>query len=233
MPNPIPGFMRLVNDQIEVVIKTFVKDDISVRFVANIHDGPRDYWDSIFGSLEDRECVLYERMGEDEEHVPNSLRPYRVLFDIWGMLGFRPLPREGLTRYGHELQPDKDGWVRCDIQFTEIYKQFQILFPDKESVEQYILRIYNRHLDEYYDVPADNKRFFGLLTSLFSEDPIGRTLVQFRNAHLIECTKRYLSDGVQKLGIIYGASHGDEIEDFLLDEAGFLLEDELWVLNRP
>ncbi len=44
--------------------------------------------------------------------------------------------------------------------------------------------------------------------------------------------KSSLSEGIRKLGILYGASHGDRIEDFLLNEASFSLEDEIWVLNR-
>ena len=227
-----PRFMRLVDDRIEVAIKTFVKDDVSVRFAANIHDGSQDYWDSIFGSLEDRERVFYEKIGEYDEQMPDSLRPYRVLFDVWSLFGFRPAPREGFTRVGHELKADKKGWVRCDVRFTEVYEQFQVILPDRENVEQYILRIYNRYLDEHYDTPADNKRFFELLTTFFSEDPIGNVLVHFRNTHLIECIKSSLSEGIKRLGILYGASHGDEVEAFLLNEASFSLGDEIWVLNR-
>lgn len=227
-----PKFMRLSDNRIYTAIKTFVKDEVSVKFAANIHDGPRDYYDSILKSLEYCECVLYEKIGRNADEISDSLRPYKALFDVWNTLSFRPVPREDFISIRDGLNINKKGWIWCDVWFSELFEQFRKVFPSKHDIEQYIRRIFDRYLDEHYDIPADNKRFFELLATFFPEDAIGKILVHFRNVRLIECIKQSLSEGVQRLGILYGASHGDELEDLLLNEFDFSLKDEIWVLNR-
>jgi len=223
--------MRLVDGRIETAAKTFLRGDTAVVFVGNIHRGPKEYFRTISGHLNDCDHVLYERKGKDGDRIPDDLRPYEALFSVWSTLSFHPakpaVRKEGAS-VRDVIDVGRPGWTRCDVWFSEIYEELRRLLPHERDREEYLLTMYRRYLRERFYVPADNARFFRLLATFFHEDLIGEVLIRLSNERLASGVREAMAEGVKRIGILYGASHGDGIEQFLLEELGFSLHEESW-----
>jgi hypothetical protein len=229
-------FICLVDNRIEVAVKTYEKNGVLVKFVADIHDGPKDYWNSILKSLEECECILCENHAREFEQIPEHLRSYRELFHIWSE--FQPSPQEykkTTISFGDFLEQCINNLgsriIICDTSSCEIYEQIREVLPNPQDIDQYILTIFHRYLDEHFDTPVDNKKFCESFNKLAYEDIIGKVMNHYRNKNLIKSIRQNLDKGLKNLGIFYGASHGNDIEDFLINE-GFKLSEEIWIVNR-
>ena len=226
-----PRFIRLVDGRIETATKTFVKGDTSVVFAGNIHRAPAEYFRSLLELIEPCDRVLYERRGKDGDNLPDALRPYEALFAVWSALSVRPVEpavRKERLSVRDVINVDRPGWTWCDVWFSEIYEELARLLPHERDREEYLLTIYRRYLRDRFYVPADKARSLRLFTTLFHEDVIGQVLIRLSNERLASGLRDALTEGVKRIGILYGASHGDEIEQLLIEELGFSLHEEAW-----
>jgi hypothetical protein len=74
------GFIRYSEGNIETVVRTYTKDEVSVIFAGNVHIARREYFLSLQDILNNCEKVLYERIRKCEPI--EELKVYIDLFDF-------------------------------------------------------------------------------------------------------------------------------------------------------
>ncbi len=221
------GFIRYSGGNIETVVRTYAKDDVSVIFAGNVHIARREYFLSLQEILNNCEKILYERIKKCEP--TKELKVYIDLFDFWDKHEPRAAWPSDLWFVHHVMDYSADNWVHWDVSWKEMWEEFRRRFPTQEDIE----RAKNIVLDRYERKGLGrllNKREYAEYLIEWPYDEIGRALLEYRDRHIIEGIRKFLGTGVKRLGLFYGASHGKAIEDHLVQKEGFKIKEEVWLI---
>lgn len=222
-------FIRLHNDNIETAVRTYEKEDKSVIFAGNIHEGLPEYYRYMQTKLDVCDRIMFEKMLKIE--LREELRTYFELFEFWSMCQPKVVPESNLGTIHNCIDYSMDGWVHWDIDWREMREEFKRRFPTKEDVRDVRSEILDFYKQRGWKKTLGNKEYVEYLVG-FPYDAVGSALIEYRDANLLEGVKQYLNSGIKCLGVLYGTAHGDVVETYLINEERFERRSETWLINR-
>ena len=247
---------------IQTAVKTYTRPSSSpsqfgeeVVLALNAHSGPSEYFESIVTSVAHCTDVFYESIGKNSHEAPVSLTPYRTLFDLWGFLMPRPpaaaasspsSPSSSATaaqmRVSECLPVQLENWRNVDTNFCSIYEYLkQNCLRTQASIDSYLRDLFWISNNERFASLPDTRAFLEKMQLFVAHDSIMISLIRMRNEVVLEAIGKYFANASKefpaaskppRLGVVFGASHGDGMESNLASRFGFTLSHIEWLMNQ-
>ena len=254
-----PSFIRVARDEkdeplaLEVAITRYVRANrqgqkVVLDLVGAVHVADRSYFDELNKLFVEYDAVLYELVAPEGTRIPRGggrgSSGVSVLQS--GLVDLLDLDFQ-LERIDYE----KENLVHADMSPDEFAKSMK---DRGESVVQMILNVLSKSVARQSQ-PAEAPTEVDLFAALFAPDrasrlkrilaeqfagievmlavfsgPQGSTLLTERNKKALRVLDREIKAGKQQLAIFYGCGHILDLHDRLLDEFGFELRSQKWIV---
>ncbi len=236
-------YVKIRDKKLYTPILKYKKDDVEITAIGAVHVGTDDYYRELQKELD---CIpegLFEGVKPitDETKIVDSKRKYTAfLNNLRG--GYMKLAKYANMRSQKGLKYG-ERWQCPDITMEEFINECPVKMLDRLFSKSGKLDIfehaYKKHPKELarlmkgqmllssrlLNLPVLNKLMMKMAFSPSGE----KLLMKRRNDMLFDSLESRLEKGgIDKLGIIYGAAHLDELDKYL-KRKGFKVRDKKWL----
>ena len=215
-------FIDLRDDKIVTAIKKYSKDGKEVSLVGVMHIGEREYYEELTNHIQGADSVLWEKIDASN---PQTYEGQKL---TQSMEGLHKYYGNMARAYGVDLEYEiidfenpPENWEHCDMDIDTLGRELA-----KYPKELNIIKMCELLGD--LGIVTPKEIFKVAVTRKDQKDDEGSVIISKRNDIVKKRIDELLQEDKEKIAILYGAGHMDDLENYLT-EKGFELEEEKWL----